>query len=226
MVVVVSVIVCRDVTATDPGADRPLPRSVASGFVDDAPRPPQRPVNLGPEDPLAGLNRWVAEGSVDAAARARTRQRWLERQAAEEATVSGVLIDLAERGRPLALTTATGHRSLGPVVAIGVDFVVVREDRLGDVVIPLSRLATVKAAPGDGAPTGDRPLGFEIMLADALVELAADRPMVVAAVGSEEIRGELRSAGFDVVAVALDGPRRDLIHISMATLDHLVILSR
>jgi len=168
----------------------------------------------------------VAEGSVDAAARARTRQRWLERQAAEDATVSGVLTDLAERGCPLVLTTATGHRSLGRVVAIGVDFVVVRETRLGDVMIPLSRLATVKAAPGEDAPTGDRPLGFEIMLADALVELAADRPVVLAAVGSEEIRGELRSAGFDVAAIALDGPRRELVHISMATLDHLVILGR
>ena len=45
-------------------------------------------MSLGPEDPLAGLNQWLAEGSVDAAARARTRQRWLERQAAEEATVA------------------------------------------------------------------------------------------------------------------------------------------
>ncbi len=183
-------------------------------------------MRLSPDDPLAALNRWVAEGAVDSAARARARQRWLERQAAEEATLSGVLVDLAERGRPVAAITVAGHRSRGCVVAVGADFVIVREERLGDVIIPLARLALVKAAPGEDAPTGDRPLGFEIMLADALVELAADRPTVVAAMGGEEIRGELRSAGFDVAALALDSPRRELVHVAVAALDHLVVLQR
>ena len=183
-------------------------------------------MNLGPGDPLAGLNRWVAEGSVDAAARARARQRWLERQASEEATISGVLMDLAERGCRLAITTTAGYHCCGVAVAVGANFVIIREARLGDIVVPLPRLATVRAAPGEGAPTGDRPLGLEMMLADALVELAADRPMVLASVGNEDIRGELRSAGFDVAAIGVDGPRRELVHLSVVALDHLVILHR
>ncbi len=191
-----------------------------------AAQPPRRPVSLSAGDPLAGLNRWVAEGSVDAAARARARQKWLERQAAEEATVMGVLADLAERGTALMVSTTSGHRSRGRAVAIGADFVIIREERLGDVVVPVRRLATVRAAPGHDSPTGDRPLGFEVMLADALTELAADRPTVVAAVGEEELRGELRSAGFDIAAIELDGPRRELVNVAMAALDHLVILRR
>lgn len=201
-------------------------RSLRLRIVDMAAQPPRRPVSLSAGDPLAGLNRWVAEGSVDAAARARARQKWLERQAAEEATVMGVLADLAERGGALTLTTMTGYRSRGTAAAIGADFVIIREKRLGDVIVPVRKLATVRAAPGDNAPTGDRPVAFELMLADALVELAADRPTVVAAVGNEEIRGELKSAGFDVTAIELDGPRRELVHIAVAALDHVVILRR
>ncbi len=192
--------------------------------MDEAPRPPSRPVDLSPNDPLAGLARWTAEGSVDAAARARTRQRWLERQAAEEASIAGVLMDLAERGRPVAVSTSAGRRSRGPLIAVGADFAVIREERLGDVFVPLGHLATVRPAPGEDPAVGDRPLSVEVVLAEALVELSADRPVVVASLGGEEIRGELRSAGFDVAAIALDGPRRDLVHLNVAVLDHLVVL--
>ncbi|NDH11437.1 MAG: hypothetical protein EBY44_06880, partial [Actinobacteria bacterium] len=85
--------------------------------MDSDPQPPDRPVDLTADDPLAALQRWVADGQVDEAARARSRRRWLENVATEEATLGGVLLDLAERGRPVIVRTLAGHRVTGPIIA-------------------------------------------------------------------------------------------------------------
>ena len=82
------------------------------GPVDSDPQPPDRPVDLTSDDPLAALQRWVADGQVDEAARARSRRRWLEKVATEEATLGGVLLDLAERGRPAHPAALNGHDCL------------------------------------------------------------------------------------------------------------------
>ncbi len=194
--------------------------------MESNPRPPISPVTLGGTSPLIALHEWVAEGVVDEAARSRTRQRWLERQAKESATLAGILSDLAERDCPVMLTTHGGQQIRGSVTAIGADFVVIGETRRGDVFIPLGRLAVVRSAPGEESPTGDRLANFTMVLAAALVELAPQRPEVVVSVGASQIRGELRSAGADVVAVSLDGPRREVVHVAVAAIDHLVIVGR
>lgn len=192
----------------------------------DVPTPPPSSIRIGSTDPLAALSRWVAEGSVDEAVRSRARQRWLERQANEEATLIGSIIDLAERGRAITLTTAAGARHRGVVVAVGSDFVILRDSRLGDVVIRQDAISLLRPAPGDDTPTGDRPLDINLALADALVELSADRPRVLLATGGEELTGELRSAGYNVMTIQLDGSRRDTVHAAIDVIDHLVILSR
>lgn len=185
---------------------------------------PLEPEPLTPDDPLAGLAGWIAEGLVDAAAAERARRRWLERQEAEDASLAGVLLDLAERGRPVTARTIGGRTSRGPVAALGADFVVIREERLGDVMLPLAALATVRAAPGDEAPVGARPVALMIVLAEALVELAADRPSVVVCAAGEELRGDLCRAGRDVIAVALTNQQREVISIATAATDHVIVL--
>ncbi len=192
----------------------------------DDPDTPRRPIRLSPGDPLAALTRWVAEGSADHAARSRARQRWLERQAEEEATLVGSIVDLAERGTAIAITTTAGNRHPGVVVAVGSDFAILREPRLGDIVIRHDAIAMIRPAPGDTTPTGDRPLDVNLALADALVELSAERPRIRVATGSEEVTGELRSAGYNVMTIHLDNARRDSVHIAIDVIDHLVILLR
>lgn len=194
--------------------------------MDANPRPPGEPVRLSPNDPLAALHRWVAEGQVDEAVRARARQRWLERQAAEEATLPGVLLDLAERGRPVTVTTSGGHRITGPVVAVGADFGVVRDPRLGDAVIPTSTLALVRPAPGDDLPIGNRAANMVLAFGDAMLELATERPEVIVGTAGEQFRGDLRSVSPDVAVLALDGDRRDLVHIALRAIDHVIVLRR
>ena len=149
---------------------------------------------MSPSDPLVALSRWVAEGSSDQAALARARQHWLERQAEEEATLVGSIIDLAERGQAITIATTAGGRHTGAVVAVGSDFAILRVHRFGDIVIRHDAIAFLRPFPGDNTPTGDRPLEINLALADALVELSAERPRVQIATGGEELTGELRSA--------------------------------
>ena len=52
---------------------------------------------------IGDLRRWAADARASDAARARSRQRWLRRQAEEESTLAGIALNLAERG------TAVGH---------------------------------------------------------------------------------------------------------------------
>ena len=140
--------------------------------------------------------------------------------------MTGVLLDLAERRGPAALRTMAGRTVRGPIVAVGADFAIVREERLGDVVIPSRAIATVRGAPGDDSPAGDRPISVAVLCPEALVELAADRPLVLVAVAADEIRGELRSAGTDVIAVATASATRDVVHVAIDAIDNLVLLGR
>ena len=55
---------------------------------------------------LADLAVWMAEDRARGAAEARAKRRWLEQQAAEEATFTGLAIDLAERQLPVAVRTS------------------------------------------------------------------------------------------------------------------------
>ena len=191
------------------------------GPVNSEPQPPDCPVDLTADDPLAALQRWVADGQVDEAARARSRRRWLENAATGEATLGGVLLDLAERRRPVIVRTLAGHR-----VAVGADFVGVADARLGDTLMPTTRIATVQPAPGDDLPAGDRRHDVVLAFGDALTELAAERPDVMVGVGDETLRGEFRTASTEVVTLVIADERREPISIALAAIDHVVVRSR
>jgi hypothetical protein len=196
------------------------------GPVNSDPQPPDRPVDLTADDPLAALQRWVADGQVDEAARARSRRRWLENAATEEATLGGVLLDLAERRRPVTVRTLAGHRITGPIIAVGADFIAVADARLGDTLMPTTHIATVQPAPGDDLPAGDRRHDVVLTFGDALMELAAERPEVMVGVGDETLRGELRTASTEVVTLVIADERREPISIALTAIDHVVVRSR
>lgn len=192
----------------------------------DDPRPPTHPVDLTSTEPLSALQQWIANGRVDDAARARSRRRSLEHQAAADATLLGTLVDLAEQGRPVTATTGAGCRLTGPVEAVGADFAVLRVERLGDVFVPVEQLAVVRPSSGDVLPTGDRPAGLSVTLREALMELTTERPNVMISTAGEAVRGVMLSVGADLVTVAIDGARRDRAHIRLETIDHVALIGR
>ncbi len=176
-------------------------------------------------DPLADWSRWLADCRVDEAVAARARQRSLEQQAAQESTITGVLLDLGERGRPVTVKTAGGRCCHGRIAAVGADFVLVCDDNDDLLLIPTASIATISASPAQRRVTGAR-LRPSAVLADVIHELAADQAQIEVMVAGECVSGLLSTAGADVIAVAVDQPRDDHLHVATAAIDHLVVLAR
>lgn len=198
-----TVVRCRDVPS-DPMSMEPPP----SGW-DDA--------DLGGgADLLASLTQWAAEARVDEAARARARERWLQQQAAEETSFSGVLADLAERDRPVLVHCSTGRRHRGTIRAIGVDFVALHTDQGNDVFLRLTAINAVRTQPRETQALSGRVLHLHLPLIEAIAELADERPRVLVITASaDHFAGELRSVGRDVLALRIDGDRKATIYVPL-----------
>lgn len=174
---------------------------------------------LGGDRLLEGLERWVADGRVDESARARSRERWLRQAAEDDATLAGVLIDLAERWVSVSVATVGGRRHVGTVTAIGADFVALRLGTGAHCLLAMAALSVVRTAPAAGTAVGDRPVRTSLDLVGALAGLAAEheRAMLVTAGGNEAVTGELRSVGRDVVVVRTDGARRSTAYVAISS---------
>jgi hypothetical protein len=176
------------------------------------------------------LARWSAEARADAAAAARAKERWLRHQAGEDATLAGLLVDLAERRMPAVVVVDGDRRHWGTLTAVGADYVLLREAADRDVYVALAAISAVRpdaVATGDTAtPPGSRPVEADSQFAAVLATLAADRPRVaITAFGTSEAwRGELRGAGRDLVVVHLDGGARSTAYIPVAAIAEVVVV--
>ena len=213
--------------------------------MDAAPPPPNRPprpsapplsgqpVTLASSEGLDELARWAASERVNDAARSRAEQRRHKTAEASQATVASLLARLSESARPVLVDTVAGNRMRGHIAATGLDFCVITAAS-GPVMVSTAAIAAVGEAPG---PLGNRPtpdpLPFEIetsgaTLGEALAALAVERPLVQITAGGRNWRGQLTSAGADIVSMAAEPGSADTAksHIAIAAIDHLTILDR
>lgn len=196
-------------------------RAVIEGS-DTGPGVPSSPLGGGARF-VADLEAWVAAASADAGVDTRRRERWLRVQAEEEATVVGVLADLAERGHAIALATRAARRHRGWVRLVGEDFVVVVTEQRSTVLVRLDAIAHVRTTPGTPALAGDRILHLEVGWADAVRILAEERPTVLAVPsGGPPCHGELRGVGADVLTLRLEGDG-SRVYLPLAAVDELVV---
>jgi hypothetical protein len=169
------------------------------------------------------LERWVADARIDDAARQRSREHWLGEVAAQEATMAGLLAELAERGTPIALHTTSDRRHHGRVEVVGADFVVLRSGTRAEVLVALAAVGVVRPAP-TGPTVGDQLVGTELRLADVMAELGADRERVLVVTRSgDAVAGELRSAGRDVVVIRTDTSEPKEAYVAMAAIAEVTI---
>lgn len=172
------------------------------------------------------LVRWAAEARVDEAGRARARQRWLRRQAEEEATFGGLLVDLAERDKPVVVRTASGRRHRGRVAAVGTDFVLLGGETRHWVLVPLEAITTVRpVGAGGGAAAGHRAPALDLLLGEALDAMAGDLARVaVTAVGDPDpVAGDLEAVGDDVLTVRLDGGAAGRAYIRLGAIAEIAV---
>ena len=170
------------------------------------------------------LERWAAEALVDDAARRRSRERWLRQQAEEETSLRGLLVDLAERGTPVAVHTRGGRRHRGIVRAVGADFVALATGA-ADVIVALAVVSSVRTRPGEVPPLGDRPVTTSLRLVEVLAELAAEREraLVTMSDGGDTVAGEVRSVGQDVVVVRTSGQPPAIAYVPLDAVGDLVL---
>jgi hypothetical protein len=177
---------------------------------------------FGEPDVMAALTRWAAEAQVDEAARARSRERWLQKQAEEETTFVSVVADLAERDRAVLIQMANGRRHRGIIAVLGVDFVGVRTDTGIDVFVALDAIASVRSGPNDPAALSGRTVALQLLLSDAIIAMAEDRPRVTVATAADGvINSDLRSVGQDVITIRVDGDTRANIYVPIHAISEI-----
>ncbi len=157
----------------------------------------------------ARLDAWLADARVEGSADARAREHWLRAAAEADATFSGVLLDLAERGS----RHRGGDRRRAPTAGGGPG----ARRRLRGAARRLGRRGAAvhwrrspPCAPRRrwASPSGERVVTTDLRLGDVLGELAAERARVRLVAARRQrgaSAGELRSVGQDVVTVRTDG---------------------
>ena len=189
-------------------------------------------VDLVGEGMARRLERWAAEARVDEAARRRLRGQWLRRQLQEEATLHGVLVDLAERGESVAVQLATGAGRHGRLVLVGRDLagLALRDGSL--VLLALHAIATVRTGPGVAPTVGEPRHPGGLGLAAVLSDLAADRHPVTFGVlhagggsggGAQVVAGTLQWVGDDVAVVQGAGEGRVTSYVPLDAIAEVLL---
>lgn len=172
-------------------------------------------------DDFDDLERWAADARARDAAGARVRDRWLQAQGADAASLAGTLLAFAERDEMVVLTTVAGQRHRGVVAGVGLDFCAIAAPPGRTTLVAMHALAEIRvvwcgteesgrgAAPGRGrrSAAGDGHEGASLgaRMADVLAQAAGQRPRVTVRAGMASVTGDLQSVGSDVLAVQTDG---------------------
>jgi hypothetical protein len=171
----------------------------------------------GPSD--AELTHLLDEARGDAAARERTRRRWLHQQALEGARLDGLLHAAAEQHQVVTLRLQSGRAHTGTIEQLGVDFCVMATTA-GRALVRLEAIAVVVPDPSLSAvPAADsRAASAHQNFAEALADHAEDRPRVILGLfgGTESVRGALVAVGADVATVEIN-ERGSLAYVSLSS---------
>lgn len=199
--------------------------ALAGNVAPARPLPSEAMTERAVPDLSSALERFVADATVDEAARSRSLERSLHQQAREDASFTGVLLDLAERGRPIVLSTSGGRRHRGVVRTVAMDFCILRTDTGIDQLVSYRALGTIRPLPLEAETVGDRPATLDLDLTDALTSLSDDRPRLrIGLIGDPDPHiGQLRSVGRDVITLRMDGDPPPTAYVQVALIAELAI---
>lgn len=186
-------------------------------------RPMTSPGAPGGADPVDRELRDLTDHQrATSAAETRRREHWLRLQAADEGSFGGVLVDLAEQDRLLAVSTLTGRTLRGVIGTIGADFVGLRSPTGESVLVPLHAFTAIRTEPGSASTVGDRAERVGASLAAVLHDLSGERPWVlVHTADGEAVAGELRGVGRDLVL--LRSTNGDTTYVPLAAVADVVL---
>lgn len=155
---------------------------------------------------------------------ARGRERWLRQAAAEDATLAGVLLDLAEARAEATVQSSSGRAHRGRVVLVGSDVVAVETSPGPLALVALRSVVSVCPEAGPG-PVGSRPAPEGPGLLDLLATAAADDEIVLLTGPSgATVRGVLAGVGADVVALRPEDGRGLTTYVSADSICEVLVL--
>jgi hypothetical protein len=156
--------------------------------------------------PSDELTEMLDESTVDERAENRSAQRWSRQVNEEEATWIGILVDLAEQGKSVGLSTSTGQNHRVVIDAVGPDVVRARRSDTSHLYLRIETLELLTGA-GRSAATGVG-IGKGATFHELLFGLSADRPTVSVTTRSGlVVHGTLTAVGSDVLTIrSLDAP--------------------
>lgn len=172
------------------------------------------------------FRRLVEDEWARAAAEERGRTRRLREQAAEESTLVGTLLGAAESGAGVQVRTTGARLHQGAVLGVGADFCALRVAGGRWVYVALDGITSVRIEgallPGDaGTPS----TAADRSLSEVLAHLAPERPRVILWMGADRdpVIGELRSVGYDIAMIGMDGPTRAVAYARLAAITEAAI---
>jgi hypothetical protein len=170
---------------------------------------------------------------VGRAASGRARARSLIDQSAAEATLSGLLVDLAEEAAEvtlgLASTDRVASRGAGPgagqvagrLVGVGRDLLIVDRPGRGAALVRTAAVTSVTplgSAVGPARPGGRRPPGLDLTMAAALDALGADGAPVMVRTSDATFAGVVLACGEDVVTLRTEGADRRPVYVALGAI--------
>jgi hypothetical protein len=170
-------------------------------------------------DELGPLEAWAADARAREAGAERSRQRWMERAAGEDATMASVLAALRDAGDEVVVGMSTGRNHRAWVRGVGRDAVALASARGREVLVASWSVVTV------------RPVVARARLVDGVVddiglatELATWSPgcrVEAVVAGGDVVAGELGPVGVDVVTLTLAAPDRPVVYIALGSLSEV-----
>jgi hypothetical protein len=191
------------------------------------------PGGPGSDDLLAQLARWSAAERAARAASGRARARSLIEQSAAEATLSGLLVDLAEEAAEVTLGLASMERAfgrgIGPgagqvsgrLVGVGRDVLIVERPGRGAALVRTAAVTSVTplgSVVGPARPGGQRPPGLDLTMAAALDSLGADGAPVTVRTADATFAGVVLACGQDVVTLRTEGAERRPVYLALGAI--------
>lgn len=178
--------------------------------------------SAGPGSPASDTaDTWLAAARADEAARVRSRRASLVRQQAEEATVLGVLTDLAERQDLTSLVLVGDRRRTGWVTWVGADAVVLEAAGTPTTVVPVRAVVAMSTA-GRSVPPSPCATPSATDLHGLLSSVAGDGVRATVRAGGTHETGDLHHVGLDVVSLRRDD--RSVVHLALGAIDEVVLL--
>ena len=184
------------------------------------------------DDLAADLARLVGDARQLEESRARAHERHLRAAASAEATLAGVVLDLAEQLVPVSVRMTSGRLLHGRVSVVATDVLVLESGAGISTYLQVRHVTWIRPATDAGGrpsaePSGRRPPPRATTFTALVAELAAHRPRVSVMMLGEDVplRGELRASGTDVLTVFLDGDPPVAVFLATAQVSELTVLA-